>query len=218
MAKLTARSIAYNFHDTRRASDSSRPRSRSKRTACAWRSSASRIPRRPSGSRRRRSHGLDSTRMDGLREFVKATRESERADLVVAVTHTGLTVSRQIARENPGTRCDPFRPHPRADRGGDSRGQSASSWSRARWAHFSAGSTSRSAKRAALQSHEFRLIPIRAREYPEDPQVKELVDASARAHPRTDGHASSARRRRCSCATTCSRRARTISSPTPCAR
>ena len=43
--------------------------------------------------------GLDSTRMDGLRDFVKSVRTSERADLVVAVTHTGLSVSRQIARD-----------------------------------------------------------------------------------------------------------------------
>ncbi len=45
--------------------------------------------------------GLDTTRMGGLREFVKQLRAQEKPDLVVAVTHTGLTVSRQIAREVP---------------------------------------------------------------------------------------------------------------------
>ena len=45
--------------------------------------------------------GLDSTRLQGLRDFVKELRVRETPDLVVAVTHTGLTVSRQIAREIP---------------------------------------------------------------------------------------------------------------------
>ena len=45
--------------------------------------------------------GLDSTRMAGLRDFVKDLRQTEMPDLVVAVTHTGLTVSRQLAREIP---------------------------------------------------------------------------------------------------------------------
>src|SRR5664280_2234325 len=45
--------------------------------------------------------GLDSTRMEGLHDFVKSLRAIEHADLVVAVTHTGLSVSRQIAREIP---------------------------------------------------------------------------------------------------------------------
>ncbi len=45
--------------------------------------------------------GLDSTRMAGLRDFVKELRRQESPDLVVAVTHTGLTVSRQLAREIP---------------------------------------------------------------------------------------------------------------------
>lgn len=45
--------------------------------------------------------GLDSTRMEDLREFVQSLRRDARPDLVVAVTHTGLTVSRQIAREIP---------------------------------------------------------------------------------------------------------------------
>ena len=45
--------------------------------------------------------GLDSTRMHGLRDHVQDVRRLERPDLVVAVTHTGLTVSRQLAREIP---------------------------------------------------------------------------------------------------------------------
>ena len=45
--------------------------------------------------------GLDSTRMGGLREFVKEMRARDHADLVVAVTHTGLTISKALAREIP---------------------------------------------------------------------------------------------------------------------
>ena len=39
--------------------------------------------------------------MDGLREFVKQLREQETPDLLVAVTHTGITIARQLARDIP---------------------------------------------------------------------------------------------------------------------
>ncbi|MGN6544477.1 MAG: bifunctional metallophosphatase/5'-nucleotidase [Aureliella sp.] len=45
--------------------------------------------------------GLDSTRMQGLREYIQDLRRREQPDLVVAVTHTGLSLSRQLAREIP---------------------------------------------------------------------------------------------------------------------
>lgn len=45
--------------------------------------------------------GLDSTRMQGLKEYVQELRRTERPDLVVAITHTGLTLSRHLAREIP---------------------------------------------------------------------------------------------------------------------
>ncbi len=46
--------------------------------------------------------GLDTTRIEGLREFVGELRTKERADLVVGLTHTGLTVTRHLARQIPG--------------------------------------------------------------------------------------------------------------------
>ena len=46
--------------------------------------------------------GLDSTRMAGFKDFIAELRAKERPDLVVVVSHTGLTVSRQLARETPG--------------------------------------------------------------------------------------------------------------------
>ena len=45
--------------------------------------------------------GLDSTKIDGLREYVQQLRRDERPDLVVAVTHTGLALSRRLARDIP---------------------------------------------------------------------------------------------------------------------
>jgi sulfur-oxidizing protein SoxB len=45
--------------------------------------------------------GMDSSRIAHLRRYVKALRARDRPDLVVALTHTGLTVARYIARETP---------------------------------------------------------------------------------------------------------------------
>ena len=46
-------------------------------------------------------HGMDTSRIGGLRDFVKDLRRRERPDLVVALTHTGLSIAREIARETP---------------------------------------------------------------------------------------------------------------------
>lgn len=45
--------------------------------------------------------GLDSTRTDGLREFVKELERSEKPDLTVLVDHTGLAPSVQLAHDIP---------------------------------------------------------------------------------------------------------------------
>lgn len=50
----------------------------------------------------RQVEGLDSSRMAGFNEFITELRSKERPDLLVVVSHTGLTVSRQLARETPG--------------------------------------------------------------------------------------------------------------------
>jgi 2',3'-cyclic-nucleotide 2'-phosphodiesterase (5'-nucleotidase family) len=46
-------------------------------------------------------HGMDTARMEGLRDYVKEIRAREKPDLVVALTHTGLTIARQLARDVP---------------------------------------------------------------------------------------------------------------------
>ena len=119
--------------------------------------------------------GLDSTRMDGLHDFVKSLRASERADLVVAVTHAGLSVSRQIAREMPEfdivlsghTHERTARPILEGKVIVVEPGSMGSFLGRLDVAVGDKG---------GVAAYEFKLIPIRAVDYPEDPGVKKLVD------------------------------------------
>jgi 2',3'-cyclic-nucleotide 2'-phosphodiesterase (5'-nucleotidase family) len=101
MAKLAAPVIACNFHDTATGHRLFAPavtlEKDGVRVAFIGIADPTTTVRQPPTQVR----GLDSTRMDGLREFVKATHEKERADLVVIISHSGLTVSRQLTREIP---------------------------------------------------------------------------------------------------------------------
>ena len=121
--------------------------------------------------------GLDSTRMDGLRDFVKSVRTSERSDLVVAVTHTGLSVSRQLAREIP--ELDVVlsgHTHERTEHaileGKVIVVEPGSMGSFLGRLDVTLGET------GGVAGFEFALLPIRAADYPEDPAVKKLVDAA----------------------------------------
>lgn len=123
----------------------------------------------------RQVEGLDSTRMDGLREYFQDLRRKERPDLVVAVTHTGLTVSRQLARENPEldvvlsghTHERTFR----AIREGNCLIVEAGS-------HGSfLGCLDIALKDGGgIEGHDFRLVPIDAAEFGEDAAVGAIVD------------------------------------------
>jgi 2',3'-cyclic-nucleotide 2'-phosphodiesterase (5'-nucleotidase family) len=119
--------------------------------------------------------GLDSTRMDGLRDFVKSVRTSERADLVVAVTHTGLSVSRQIAREIP--EFDVIlsgHTHERTERaileGKVIVVEPGSMGSFLGRLDVTVG------EKGGVTGYEFKLLPIREADYAEDTAVKKLVD------------------------------------------
>ena len=46
--------------------------------------------------------GLDTTQLNGLEAFLEELRVKERADIVVGLFHTGLTVARHLARKLPG--------------------------------------------------------------------------------------------------------------------
>ncbi len=101
MGELTAHVVAYNLHDTTTGKRIYPPSVTLERGGV--RVAFVGLPD-PTTTRRQppdEVKGLDTTRMGGLRDFVKQLRARERPDLVVAVTHTGLTVSRQIAREVP---------------------------------------------------------------------------------------------------------------------
>jgi sulfur-oxidizing protein SoxB len=121
--------------------------------------------------------GLDSTRMGGLREFVRDVRTRERADLVVAVTHTGITVSRAIAREIP--ELDVVlsgHTHERTEKpileGKVIVVEPGSMGSFLGRLEVTLGA------HGGVAGYDFKLLPIRASAYPEDPAVKALVDTS----------------------------------------
>jgi sulfur-oxidizing protein SoxB len=101
MKRVSCKVTTYNFHDTKTGQRLFTPEvtleREGVRVAFVGITDPTTTKRQPPDE----VVGLDSTRMQGLRDFVKSVRTSERADLVVAVTHTGLSVSRQIAREIP---------------------------------------------------------------------------------------------------------------------
>jgi S-sulfosulfanyl-L-cysteine sulfohydrolase len=121
-------------------------------------------------------HGMDTARIDGLRDFVKELRARERPDLVVAITHTGISIARQIAREMPEfdvilsghTHERTVRPILEGKVIIVEPGCFGSFLGRLDLYLDASG----------VAHHEFRLIPILASRYGEDAGVKELVDKS----------------------------------------
>jgi 2',3'-cyclic-nucleotide 2'-phosphodiesterase (5'-nucleotidase family) len=101
MAKLKAPVIAYNFHDVVTGKRLFAPAVTVERGGVRVMFVGLADPTTTVRQPPVQVKGLDSTRLEGLREFVQESRRREKPDLVVAVTHTGLTVSRQIAREIP---------------------------------------------------------------------------------------------------------------------
>ena len=101
MSRLRTRVIAYNFHHKKTGVRLFDPAVTVQREGVKVSFVGIADPTTTERQPPLQVEGLDSTRMDGLREFVQNLRTNEAPDLVVAVTHTGLTVSRQIAREIP---------------------------------------------------------------------------------------------------------------------
>lgn len=121
--------------------------------------------------------GMDTTRIEGLRDFVKELRIREQPDLVVALTHTGLSIAREIARQTP--EFDVV--------------LSGHTHERTAWpiiegnvivvepgcfGSFLGRLDLLIKPEGGIARHEFRLIPILASRYAEDAQVKELVNQS----------------------------------------
>ena len=125
--------------------------------------------------------GMDTTRTEGLRDFVKELRNREQPDLVVALTHTGLSIAREIARATP--EFDVV--------------LSGHTHERTAWPILEAnvivvepgcfgsflGRLDLVIKPGGgIASHAFRLIPILASRYDENAAVKTLVDTSLAPH------------------------------------
>ena len=118
--------------------------------------------------------GMDTTRIKGLRDFVKELRAREQPDLVVAITHTGLSIARQIAREMPEfdvilsghTHERTARPILEGNVIIIEPGCFGSFL----------GRLDLVLKPGGIARHEFQLIPILEGRYTEDPRMKVLVD------------------------------------------
>jgi sulfur-oxidizing protein SoxB len=177
MSRVSCKVTTYNFHDTRTGARLFAPEVTLEkdgvRVAFVGITDPTTTQRQPPEE----VVGLDSTRMDGLHDFVRSLRAMEHADLVVAVTHTGLSVSRQIAREIPEfdvvLSAHTHERTERAIREGKvivvEPGSLGSFLGRLDVTVASGG---------GVADYDFKLIPIRASQYPEDPVVKKLVDAS----------------------------------------
>jgi 2',3'-cyclic-nucleotide 2'-phosphodiesterase (5'-nucleotidase family) len=124
--------------------------------------------------------GLDTARIQGLREFVKDLRARERPDLVVAISHTGLTISRQTAREIPEFDVVlSAHTHERTAR--EIMEGNVIVVEPGCFGSF-LGRIDLVVRGGAVVGHEFRLIPVLASRYGEDPHMKALVDRSLAPH------------------------------------
>ena len=120
--------------------------------------------------------GLDTARIAGLRDFVKDLRMRERPDLVVAISHTGLTISRQMAREIPELDVM-LSAHSHERTAQEILEGNVVVIEPGCFGSF-LGRIDLTLTPGAPPRHAFRLIPILASRYGEDPQMKALVDKS----------------------------------------
>lgn len=125
--------------------------------------------------------GLDTTRIEGLRRFVQELRTNERPDLVVVVTHTGLTISRKMACEMP--EFDVVL-------SGHSHERTPKAIVEGKTLVVESGSMGAFLGRLDLTlkpgggvaAHEFKLLPVSPERYDEDAGVKKLVDRVLAPH------------------------------------
>ncbi len=121
-------------------------------------------------------HGMDTSRIAGLRQFVQDLRTRERPDLIVAITHTGLTIARAVAREIP--EFDVVlsgHTHERTSR--EILEGNVIIIEPGSFGSF-LGRLDLVIRNGVVAGHEFRLIPILSDRYAEDPSMKALVDRS----------------------------------------
>lgn len=180
MSRVTCTPLAYNFHDTHSGERLFAPSKTLERAGARVTFVGITDPTTSERQPPAQVAGLDTTRMQGLRELVKELRARERPALVVAVTHTGLTVSRQLAREIP--ELDVIL-------SGHTHERTPRTIQEGNTLIVEPGSLGSFLGRLHLQvrggrvvAHDFALLPVRAADVPEDPAVKELVDRSLAPH------------------------------------
>jgi S-sulfosulfanyl-L-cysteine sulfohydrolase len=176
MARLKCPVVCYNFHDTASGARLFAPSVTLDRdgvkVAFVGITDISASTRHPPAE----FQGMDTTRMEGLRDFVKELRARERPDLVVAVTHTGISISRQIARETP--EFDVIL-------SGHTHERTTRPILEGKVIIVEPGCFGSFLGRldvyigdSGVAHHDFRLIPILEWRYDEEPHVKALVDKS----------------------------------------
>ena len=181
MARLDCPVVCYNFHDTATGSRlfpaSVTLKRQGVKIAVVGVTDIGASRRQPPAEFR----GMDTTRMDGLRDFAKELRAREQPDVVIALTHTGLSIAREIARETPEldvvlsghTHERTAWPILEGDVIVIEPGCFGSFLGRLDLVVKPGGGIAR---------HDFRLIPILASRYDEDADVKALVDKSLAPH------------------------------------
>jgi sulfur-oxidizing protein SoxB len=176
MARLNAPVICYNLHDESSGERLFRPAITLERDGVK----VAFVGITDVGASRRQPpvqfRGMDTRRIQGLRDFVKDLRAREQPDLVVAISHTGLSIARQIAREMPEfdvvlsahtherTMREIIEGHVIVIEPGC-------------FGSF-LGRLDIVLKPGGVASHKFRLIPILPSRYGEDVRMKALVDQS----------------------------------------
>jgi S-sulfosulfanyl-L-cysteine sulfohydrolase len=121
--------------------------------------------------------GMDTTRIEGLRDYVSELRARERPDLVVALTHTGLSIAREIARRTP--QIDVVlsgHTHERTAR--PIREGNVIVVEPGSFGSFLGRLDLVLKPEGGVASSEFRLIPVLQSRYDENLEVKALVDES----------------------------------------
>jgi 2',3'-cyclic-nucleotide 2'-phosphodiesterase (5'-nucleotidase family) len=120
--------------------------------------------------------GMDTRRIEGLRDFVKDLRAREQPALVVAISHTGLTISRQMAREMPEFDVVlSAHTHERTMR--EIIEDKVIVIEAGCFGSF-LGRLDLVLKPGGVASHKFQLLPILPSRYGEDARMKALVDQS----------------------------------------
>lgn len=175
MSRLTAQVACYNLHETKTGKRLFEPAILIERQGVrvAFVGITDIFASRRQSPREFR--GLDTSRIDGLKQFVHELRREKQPDLVVAVTHTGLTTARQLAHDISGLDVVlSGHTHERTDQPileGETivvePGSMGSFLGRLDLTLKPDG---------GVAEHSFRLVPVEAADLPEDPRVKQIVD------------------------------------------